>query len=659
MCGISGILVKDNQNLSHEIVAINNRLKHRGPDDEGYALINKQQNLPFGGNDTPHETLENTNVYCPKELIYSKNTECFLALGHRRLSIIDTSANGHQPMCSHDQKIWIALNGEIYNYIELKKELIDEGYKFRTQSDTEVVIAAYKKWGEECVSHFNGMWAFVLYDADKQILFGSRDRLGVKPLYYYKNNELFVFASEQKALWASNLVKSEINSRAVFDYLALSHSEPEEEGFFKNIRSLKQGHNFTISTNNLIFNEYCYYDTRDIKEAKKNKSIEYEADYLLNLLNDAIKIRTRADVEIGACLSGGIDSSFIVMLLDKYFNEKKTTYQPKVFTAIYPNYHCDEEKWAKNVVDLTQVKWFKTQPTGKEFLTDISDLIYYADTPILTTSTYAQYRVMKEASEQGIKVLLDGQGADELFAGYDVFDNVFYNELFLRFKYLIIIKELKSEGNGFSKLKNWIFSDLRVLLQKTPSKISKFLYEKAVNELKYLNREFKQEYLNQYGKVHFPYGSNLNKVLKQYAGGEKLQVLLRLEDRMSMRFSVESRTPFADDLALINYGLSLPSDYKIKNGMRKFILREAGKNILPQTIKNRRDKIGFQTPEYEWLKSLKNEIPTLLESNIEEYVNTSLIKNDLIKVLDHPTSIKSSRLLRFVFLSQWRKVYNI
>jgi len=658
MCGISGILLKDCTLIGNDIVQINNRLKHRGPDDEGYVLINNQKAHPYAGNDTPIETLNNQSFYCPKEHITNTSDNHFLALGHRRLSIIDISANGHQPMCTIDKLFWITFNGEIYNYIELKRELQVIGFQFYTESDTEVVLRAYEHWGKACVYHFNGMWAFVIYDSRNNILFGSRDRLGVKPLYYAMGGDSFVFASEQKALWKSRWVNSGLNSRAVFDYLALSHSEPESEGFFKNIFAVKQGHNFMFDITNFKYSEYQYYNPFEVKEDNKISYAD-SVKHLHSLLINAVNIRTRADVEIGSCLSGGIDSSIIVMLLNTYFKEKHAGYLPKVFTAVYPNYKIDEEQWARQVVDATSVHWFKTNPTGYDLVSDLSDLIYAADSPILTTSTYSQYRVMKLASEQGAKVLLDGQGADELFAGYDVFYPVFFNELLARFKLILLLKELKASGKFGSQLKKWVITDIQMMLKRMPAPLSKKLYELAITELKYLKPEFKREFLYRFGEVTFPFGSNLNTTLKHYAFGEKLQVMLRLEDRMSMHFSVESRTPFSDDPALLDFAMNLPATFKIRNGVRKYILRDASKNILPKEILQRTDKIGFQTPEFEWLRIISAEIPNLIESNINSFVDTQLIKKNLASVISNPTSHESSRLLRFVFFSQWKKIYSM
>ncbi len=660
MCGICGIVVKDSVSVGQEhILNLNQMLKHRGPDDEGYFIQNANNSYVLAGDDTPKEVISSSRLYCPNNYIDSFSESGQLFLGHRRLSILDITANGHQPMCSDNEDVWIVYNGEIYNFIELRKELEQFGYSFKTGSDTEVIINAYVHWGKSCVDHFNGMWAFVIYDRKKNILFGSRDRLGVKPLYYFINRNRFVFASEQKALAKSGLVDTEINDRAVFDYLVLSHSQAESEGFFKNIIELESGHCFELKLDSFSFTKYQYYSPSNISEYSGVDSVQELSGELARLIENAITIRTRSDVEIGACLSGGIDSSYIAVILNEFFRKQNKSYNPKVFTAAFPGYEFDEEKWAKKVVDKTDFDWVVTKPKAGELMEDFSSMLYAADTPMLTTSTYAQYRVMKIAGANKIKVLLDGQGADELFAGYSHYNHVYFNELALRFKLMTLKKELNLQNALFKNIKSWLLADLRHLTQGLPSGVSKILYEQSVFELKYIKPELKNEYRERFGNIRFPFGANLNSVLKQYSGGEKLQTMLRLEDRMSMNFSVESRTPFADDVHLINFALSIPSKYKIRNGVNKYILRNAGQGILPDDILSRKDKIGFQTPEHSWLNELKNEIPDLLENNIDDFVNTDLLKADLKKLIESPTSIMSSRLLRFILLSQWRKIYQI
>lgn len=660
MCGICGIINRENNfDLIAGIKKMTSILRHRGPDDEGYFIATNQQKSVLAGNDTPENVFHSHYSYCPHELINDFHGTGMLAFGHRRLSIIDVSPAGHQPMCSSDQQNWIVFNGEIYNYLEIREELKVKGYTFLSDSDTEVILTAYSHWGTDCVRHFNGMWAFVIYDHQERKLFGARDRLGVKPLYYYFENDRFLFASEQKALVKSGLVNTGLNERAVFDYLVLSHSQPEMEGFFKNIYELEQGRCFELELDEMKFRTFRFFNPLDIQELPNKNSIQFYSEELFSLLQNAVAIRTRSDVEVGACLSGGIDSSYIVMLLDDFFKKNKHSYIPKVFTAIYPGYQFDESKWAQKVVDHTSVEWFSTEPKADELLNDLQTMLYAADTPMLTTSTYAQFKVMQLAGETGIKVLLDGQGADELFAGYTNLDNIYLNELATRFRLLTLFQEISSGDKGNGKMKKWLLADMRSIVQGLPSTLSKFLYEQSVFELKYVRPELKSQFSSRFGKLSFPFGSNLNKVLKQYSGGEKLQTMLRLEDRMSMNFSVESRTPFSDDVNLISYALALPSNLKINGGVRKYILRESGRGFLPDEITDRKDKIGFQTPEQSWLASLKNGIPDLLLSNIDEFVDSNQLKNDLRRLIDSPTSTMNSRLLRFLFLSQWREVYQI
>lgn len=659
MCGICGILsIAGEDRLISGITKMNSLLRHRGPDDEGYLVADAYSNMSLSGDDTPVSVLKSKLPYAPVKSLAEHSSQPFLALGHRRLSIIDITPSGHQPMCSFDQNFWIVFNGEIYNYIELRDELKASGARFVSESDTEVVIHAYQKWGQDCVNHFNGMWAFVIYDKIRGILFGSRDRLGVKPLYYYRDSKYFLFASEQKALASIPMVKTGINDRAVFDYLVLSHVQPEPEGFFKNIFELEAGCNFQIGLKDLNWKIYRYYQiTIDVQS--KYQSTDQVAEELLERINQAVTLRTRADVEVGACLSGGLDSSFIVKLLDQNHVAGDSRFLTKVFTAVYPGFEFDEEKWAQKIVDSSNVSWYKTLPEAPDLLDDIDDVVYAADFPMLTTSTYAQYRVMKLAQENGIKVLLDGQGADELFGGYTHFKSVYWNELLREVKFLTLNRELKANSGYFANLKRWMTDDVRALAQNLPFGLSSYLYNQAVFELRYVNSDLKNQYKNRYGEIRFPFGSDLNRTLAGYCQGEELQTILRLEDRMSMHFSIESRTPFADDPELISMAFSIPSRLKINRGVHKFIMRKAGESILPLEIANRKDKIGFQTPEASWLKSLNLQLPDLICDNIEEFVNVKQLKIDMNRLIDSPTSEMSSRLLRFILLSKWRSVYQI
>jgi asparagine synthase (glutamine-hydrolysing) len=655
MCGITGIILKSPEpRIAEYIERFNNRLKHRGPDDEGYLIVTNQAINPLSGNDSVSGS-ENLSIsYRSKGSIHDFQAAGYLALGHRRLSVLDLSFFGHQPMCSPDKSIWIVYNGEIYNHQELKKELSNKGYQFFSTSDTEVILAAYREWGQECIHRFNGMWSFVIYDSLLNVLFGSRDPLGVKPLYYFFDESSFLFASEQKAFGGVPFLPLSLNDRAVFDFLVLGHSNPEPEGFYKNILELKPGHNFTFQILKHHLSVNSYFSIQTYSSAQPRSTYDELLERLKLVLEKSILLHNVADVEIGSCLSGGIDSSIIVMLMHQQYRMTGHKNPLKVFTASYPDNSLDESRWAKEVVVASESQWFQTYPDEAGFLQDVSDLLFYADSPMLTTSTYAQYKVMQLASQQGVKVLLDGQGADELFAGYDYFDAIYWNELMSKLKILSLLNEIRHTSAPLTALKKWIQIDLKHLALSVPSSLVRKLYDTSVWEMKFVHPEFKNKFLHRYGEVYYPFGNNLNTVLKGYAGGEKLQEMLRLEDRMSMRFSIESRTPFADDRELIDLAFRIPAAFKIKNGVRKHILREAAKDILPPAIYARKDKIGFQTPEYHWLKSIHQQLGDQITSNIDPYVNRIAVKNEISQMVQYPTSQLNSKLLRFVLFSRWR-----
>ena len=655
MCGITGIFLRSPEpRIAEYIETFNNRLKHRGPDDEGYLIVSNQTFNPLSGNDTISGSENQSISYCSKGSIHEFHDAGHLALGHRRLSVLDLSYFGHQPMCTPDKAIWIVYNGEIYNHQELKKELSTKGYQFCSTSDTEVILAAYSEWGQDCIHRFNGMWSFVIYDSHLNVLFGSRDPLGVKPLYYYFDASSFLFASEQKAFRGVPFLHLNLNDRAVFDFLVLGHSNPEPEGFYKNILELKPGHNFTFQILQHHLSVRAHFSIQNHSSVQSKSTYDELLEKLKLALEKSIQLHNVADVEIGSCLSGGIDSSIIVMLLHQQLRRNGNKNPLKVFTASYPGNSLDESRWAKEVVVASESEWFQTYPDETSFLEDVSDLLFYADSPMLTTSTYAQYKVMQLASQQGVKVLLDGQGADELFAGYDYFDAIYWNELITKLKVLSLLNEIRHTSAPLKALKKWIQIDLKQLALSVPATLVRKLYDTAVWEMKFIHPDFKNKFLHRYGEVYYPFGNNLNTVLKGYAGGEKLQEMLRLEDRMSMRFSIESRTPFADDRELIDLAFRIPAAFKIKNGVRKHILREAAKEILPPAIYARKDKIGFQTPEYHWLNSIHQQLGDQITSNIDPYVNTIAVKNEITQMLQNPTSQLNSKLLRFVLFSRWR-----
>ncbi|MBM2820459.1 MAG: asnB [Candidatus Berkelbacteria bacterium] len=578
MCGIVGIIKFDKKPVDKNILQeLTDTLSHRGPDDEG---------------------------------IFIDNT---IGLGHRRLSIIDLSPLGHQPMFYNNNNLAIVFNGEIYNYLEIKNDLEKSGYKFKSESDTEVILAAYKKWGEKCLERFNGMWAFILFDKKRNQIFIARDRLGVKPVYYYHDKDKFIVGSEIKALLKYPEIKIHPNEKIVWDYLITGWLDYSDETFFKGIKELRGGHYILIKNKNIIIKKYW-----DLSKEINSRSPQENINKFQGLFFDAIRLRLRSDVPIGTCLSGGLDSSAIVCAINRFLRKEKFdqigSWQ-KTFSAIYGKDFpkADEQKYITEVIKKTEAKSFSVTPSAKKLKTEVENLIYHQDQPVSTTSIYAQWNVFRLAQSKKIKVMLDGQGADELLAGYTGYFGIYFLSLIKRGKIITFLRELYfyliKHPDGWSELRE-VFS--RALK-------AGWLGSKAASSYQGLNPQFKifnDNFLNKFHPVkrkkifQDDFKNSLYHSLMM-----NLSSLLRYEDRNSMAFAIESRVPFLD-YRLVEFVFGLPNSYKIRNGETKWIMRQALKGLLPPKIIDRQDKIGFATPEEYWLKNdLKNDLFKVFKSS--------------------------------------------
>ncbi len=488
MCGISGIYSVNHKLRAEYIKDMADTLRHRGPDDEGFLAVDTKTEKCFllTGEDSKVEGIR----------IESFNQPVNLLFGHRRLSIVDTSSAGHQPMSNEDKTIWIVYNGEIYNYLELREELKNLGYKFKSNTDTEVLLTAYEEWGESCLNKFNGMWAFVIYDKRKNILFGARDRFGVKPLYYYLDSNFLAFASEIKAFFKLSFINIGVNRKLIFDYLMFSSNDHGEEGFINNVYELQPSFYFTYDllrnkfTNNKYY-ELKYFDNwENFDEKKANEYIALTRQ----LIVDSIHLRLRSDVPIGSCLSGGLDSSTIVCVVNKLLEEgniEQIGNSQKVFTSCYEKNSIDESKWAKKVVNQTKTSWYQTFPKADDLIKDIEDIVYYQDIPFSSTSIYAQYRVIKLAKECNIKVLLDGQGGDEIFAGYPTYYRSFFAEILKNLSINSLVGEIRNINNSSVAGRYIIPFIIRVIKSKIiPPFLKEIAPEKKIGILDYLNYDF-------------------------------------------------------------------------------------------------------------------------------------------------------------------------
>ncbi len=603
MCGINGFTWQDEKLLKK----MNNLLRHRGPDDEGIFLDNN------------------------------------VSLGHRRLSIIDLSKAAHQPMSDESKRYWIVYNGEIYNFKELRKELQEEGYTFFSNSDTEVVLKSYIHWGKKAVNKFNGMWAFAIYDTKEQKLFLSRDRFGIKPLYYaFKNNRL-LFSSEIKPLLLT-LHKSHSDYINLCYFLLLDIGDHGGSTFFSEIKQLPMAHNGEYNLKNGNWEVYRYY-----KPASNYLDVKSPEETILNLLIDSVKLRLIADVPVGSCLSGGLDSSTIVCIARKILKRNLET-----FSLTAPGFPFDEENYQKIIETLCKVKRHSTNISTSSILSDLPDLIKTQEQPFSTLSIYGQYLVMKIAKEHNIKVLLDGQGSDEILGGYWWLHAFYLSELLKQRKFgkwlknsLIYIK-LRQETIPIKSLIPFFLRGLPISFLKTNSNfISPEFFHFCEKEIKLVPK--------------WTY-TDLKSVSIYAIETHILPSLLRFEDRNSMRWSVESRVPFLD-YRLVDSILNLPSHLKINNGTSKFILRKIIKNIVPEEIINRKDKIGFITPDQAIItsKQAKQLLKDILGDpgfSKNKLWNHKRIKSDINQFLSREAP-PPFYIWKFIITQMWFSEFNI
>lgn len=554
MCGIAGIVYQGRrQEVAKEsvrrMIAIQ---QHRGPDGEGFY--------------------DNTGV----------------SLGHCRLSIIDIGDTGHQPMADHSGRWWITFNGEIYNYIELAQELKDLGHQFLGHSDTEVLLYAYCQWGQECVTRLRGMFAFAIWDEKEKVLFAARDRLGIKPFHYYlKEGEQLVFSSELKALLPF-LPTRTVNLRMAKDFLAwnlLDHQESET--MLEGIQRLPPAHTMVWRPNRkLLLKRYWSLSFTEETSTSPIQQVSLVQEFRKRF-EESVAIHLRADVPVGTCLSGGLDSSAIVCAIraemEKWAQREQREFQ-HTFSAYFEEPHLDERVYMADVIEATGCTSHFVKPDGQQLCDDLAHLLWHQEEPIGGLGVYVQYCVARLANQQGLKVLLDGQGADEQLAGYRKFIVVFLRQLFRERQYCRAITEGLSFFSSFDILKTTRLAEGRRYLFGASAEVAQ-LWPGGEVPLPPIEMGLK-------GSL----GCRLQADLMRFS----LPVLLRYEDRNSMAFGIESRVPFLDH-PLVEWLSILPADMKLKGGWTKRILREALTGVLPEKVRARKSKLGFSAPETEWL----------------------------------------------------------
>ena len=591
MCGIAGRITTDLQKISmNGLKAMTDSIAHRGPDGEGQWIS------PNG----------------------------MVGLGHRRLSIIDLSHEADQPMHYLD-RYHLVYNGEIYNYLELKETLQKQGYSFTTASDSEVLLALYDRYNEDCLQLLDGMFAFVIYDEKKNELFVARDRFGEKPFFYnYIPGKHFLFGSEMKCLWAGG-VNKEVNNTMLYNYLCYNHLDNPydlSETFYENCMRLPHSHYIKLSVTDCKLKIKQYYDI-DWRNINHTISLDQAKEKFRELFYTSVQRRLRSDVIVGSSLSGGLDSSLVVGVIDNL--KKGTGLQQDTFSAVFPGFERDERKYMDHVIAKTNVSPHFITPNEQGLINSIEKLSWHQEEPFGSASIYVQYCVMQLAKENNITVLLDGQGADEVLAGYHAFYPPFFRGLKkthpkIHKDELTAYSILHSNNNINPDIRRGFINRTKEMVGSNAPALRKLYHRFNAWRKPLVDPAFQQAYYKHSFDIPF-YPQNLNEALYNQSFHHGLQELLRYADRNSMAHSREVRLPFLSH-ELVDFLFTLPASMKIHNGWTKWIMRKAFETELPEEIAWRKDKIGYEPPQKNWMENenFRKELADIKGMLVKEHI---------------------------------------
>lgn len=652
MCGIFGIYQLDNRPIAVSVLErATATLHHRGPDDEGYLLAQTgtgQVVACRGASTAAGLALPALNSF--------SGAQHDLAFGFRRLSILDVSMAGHQPMASADGRCWLIFNGEIYNYIELREVLRQFGHTFKTGADSEVLLAGFAQWGKAVLDRVVGMFAFAVLDTRARRLFLARDFFGIKPLYYTMQAGAFAFASEIKALLELPNVARVVDAAALYPYLRDGITDQDERTLFAGIYQLPPAHYLELDLTHFQTPAPQRYWQLKI-DRPLDLSLEEAAEHTCDLFLENVRLHLRSDVPVGAALSGGIDSSSIVMGMRRVQGDKLDIH---TFSYIADEPGVSEERWVDLVGVAAHTSVHKTRPGPSELVTDLEHLIAVQDEPFGSTSIYAQHRVFQLAHEAGIKVMEDGQGADEMLGGY---------QGFVLSRLLSLARQLRfAEARRFMSASRDLMDHQgallagRVLRPVLPPPLRDLGLKMVKRDAGWLNTPwFAERGVAPQRSYQYSAREQLRKDLYNAFSRSSLPMLLRYEDRNSMAFSIESRVPFLTP-ALVQFVFSLPEDYIISSaGLTKAVFRRAMRGMVPDAVLDRRDKIGFETPEQRWLTLLRPWVDGILNGNTMHGIGA--LKAD--KIIEEWRLIQSGakpfnfRLWRWINLARWAEVYKV
>ena len=644
MCGISGYLDLHKGVDKHILKEMTDMISYRGPNDEGFALISATRTLFAKGRDSCETKDEKFLWDCDEQGF-------FMGLGHRRLSILDLSPLGHQPMEKHGRVM--VYNGEVYNFIELRTELEQLGYTFASSCDSEVILSAYDYWGSQCVQHFNGMWALAIYAPEKKTLFLSRDRFGVKPLYYYKDGEKLIFASEIKQILCDPAVPRIVNEEILAHYVRFNFREYSEETFFQGIYALRGGCSMTVDIDPEAgkirkTGIHRYYD---LNAHVKARPCQDSAKLVGEALRKAVRLRMRSDVKVGSCLSGGLDSSSIVGIICHELGQahKDAGELTTVSIGFPDDKDINELGFCRQVTDFCQCEEHIITPDIDSVLEHLEQIVWHQDEPLPHLGTEVSYAVFKGAADNGCGVFFDGQGGDEGLTGYYVYYAHYLWSILTRKgirKFRTELNKIVASSGMTRKLAilyTFYFNIAGIRILGTRIKRGKYMsrsLRKAVN-IKNLHMFFSSK-------------DGTGRQLEDYLYGS-LPGILHWEDRNSMASSVETRLPFLD-YEYVEKVLSVDLNEKIKDGYTKVPLREYMKGLLPDEVIWRKNKLGFPAPIGRWFWEIPREyfMNLLDRPRSAEFFNLKKIKKDYLRKRGN-----EEMMAKFILVELWMRKFDM
>lgn len=589
MCGILGIVqLRGGTIEAHRFDAMVDSMSRRGPDGRGVVFFNSKKQ---------------------KVSDSAQNDDFDVGLGHRRLAIIDLSFEGLQPMSNEDGSVWLIFNGMIYNYESLRDELKGRGHTFKSGTDTEVLLHGYEEWGADLLSKLNGMFSFCIYDMRKNELFCARDRMGIKPFYYYYDNDKFICASEIKTILKDSSVPRTIDHNIAYLYLQHRVLDLDEHTFFSHIKRLKGGYFLRISLNTKQLEIKKWWSVPPLNTSFDVVDMSEKSKEFFERFKESVGIRLKSDVPVGVCLSGGLDSTAIFTAINSIRKDASTT----SISALYPGSETDEKDAIEKYISLLRTKnLYVYPPLNKEtFFSLLTELIVSQEEPVMGLVSISQLQVFERAKQEGLKVMLNGQGADELLTGYDYHHEVYYKTLARRWHPIKLTRELNKSFyvRAASKERKRKFLHGLLLQFFGTGDFLGDLFAYKLPDDSYLSADFKSKHrttARDYNAYQWR-NAELGAVMDTEFTRLRLPYLLRFEDKNSMAHSVESRLPFLD-YTLVEFSFALPFCFKFRNGQTKAILRSAFKGVMPEHIRTNQKKQGWSGVDAVWFRDFLKEM---------------------------------------------------